>query len=197
MNSKRVIPQTVTEKTEKDSGCKEFIPLPEDNKRQRMDVRYSGGIAPVWIRPGETASTAVKVQSIMVVVFILSGVFFLNGCASLKEKGKKVWGSSIEHLERKRPEGRAQDFRLSPDDCFAKVEGLMSGIDAQVYLKDPGKRYMAVMGIKGHVDTTQAGIFFTGLSEGNTRVEISSISPRLVDDVSDIVFDGLTAGKIE
>ncbi|HAJ57828.1 MAG TPA: hypothetical protein DCL35_08750 [Candidatus Omnitrophica bacterium] len=130
-------------------------------------------------------------------VFLLSGALFLNGCASLKERGKQVWGSSIEHLEKERSQGRAQDFALGIDECFLKVEELIADTDAQVYLKDRDKRYMAVMNFKGYVDTTQVGIFFTGSGPARTKIEVASMSPRLVDDVSEMIFEGLKAYKSE
>jgi hypothetical protein len=130
-------------------------------------------------------------------ILLSIGFLFFCGCASLKETGKKVWGSSIEHLEKERSHGRVQNFALSLDRCFLEVEKLMTATGAQVYLKDEQKRFLAAMNFKGHVDTTQAGIFFTRLEDSKTKVEVSSMSPKLVDDVSEIIFTGLKEFKTD
>src|SRR5512135_3590699 len=122
-------------------------------------------------------------------IILLSGL--LTGCASLQEAGKEVWGSSIRHLERARPEGRRETVALSFDACFAKVLDILTADKAKVYLKDKQKRYIAAMGFLGHVDTTEAGIFFTPQGEQATQVEVASMSPRLVESVSDLLFKQL------
>lgn len=130
-------------------------------------------------------------------ICLIIGFFFFHGCASLKETGKKVWGSSIEHLEKERSRGQAQNFALSLDKCFVEAEKLITATGAQVYLKDEQKGFLAAMNFKGHVDTTQAGIFFTRLEDAKTKVEIASMSPKLVDDVSEIIFTGLKEFKTD
>ena len=124
-------------------------------------------------------------------VFGIGMCFFVFGCASLKEEGKKIWGSSISHLECSRSEGKSQEIPLSLGETFQKTEKILKGMGATVYLKDRDKKYMAAMNFQGHVDTTEAGIFFTKIEERLTRVEVASMSPDLVQQVADILFAGL------
>lgn len=131
-----------------------------------------------------------------VCVLLLSGFFFLEGCVSLNEAGKKVWGSSVEHLERRRKDGKAATFALSRDECFSKVEKLIKAMDAEVYLKSKELDYLAAMKFKGHVDTTEVGVFFTAGDPGKTRVEVASMSPRLMDQVSEMIFEALKESRL-
>jgi hypothetical protein len=119
------------------------------------------------------------------------GLFFVSGCASLKETSKQIWGSSITHLEHARAEGKSQEAALSLDESFKKTEKILEGMGATVYLKDKDKKYLAAMNFKGHVDTTEVGIFFTKIEDRLTRVEVASMSPELVKQVADVLFDGL------
>ena len=120
--------------------------------------------------------------------FIVSASFFVSGCANLKETGKQVWGSSIAHLERARANGKSSEFALSLDESFSKIDKILESMGAAVYLKDKDKGYLAAMNFKGHVDTTQVGIFFTMIEERLTRVEVASMSPDLVSEVSSVLF---------
>ena len=117
--------------------------------------------------------------------------FFVFGCASLKETGKQIWGSSISHLECSRSQGKSQEIPLSFGESFQKTEKILKGMGATVYLKDKDEKYMAAMNFQGHVDTTEVGIFFTKIEERLTRVEVASMSPELVQQVADILFAGL------
>lgn len=128
---------------------------------------------------------------VLLMALALPFSLMLNGCASLKETGKKVWGSSMEHLEAKRAEGLSETFALTLDEAFSRAELAITKSGAEVYLKDEARGYMAAQKFFGHVDTTQAGIFFTQLSDGTTKVEVSSLSPYLVEDVAAMVFDAL------
>ncbi len=124
----------------------------------------------------------------IVFVFIFSASLMLGGCASFNEKCKKVWGSSIQHLEDVRQEGRSQDFGLSLDEAFLKVKKVIASMKADIYLENKEKGFLVAMNFKNHVDTTQAGIFFTSLDSSDIKIEVSSLSPRLVDEVSDKIF---------
>lgn len=122
---------------------------------------------------------------------ILAGFMFLAGCAHLTEATKEVWGSSIAHLERARSAGKSSKFALTLDECFEKTQKILTTAGAVVYLKDKEKKYLAAMNFTGHVDTTEVGIFFTKIEDRQTRVEVASMSPGLVDEVAAILFSGL------
>ncbi len=109
----------------------------------------------------------------------------------MHEKGKKIWGSSVLHLENARKDGKASDIAHSLDECFTRTEKIFKDLGATVYPKDKDKKYMAAMNFKGHVNTTQVGIFFTKKGENLTHVEVASMSPALVDEVSLLLFEEL------
>jgi hypothetical protein len=120
----------------------------------------------------------------------LAGLLF-SGCAHVSETAKKVWGSSITHLEAARDSGYKEVFACSPETCFKIAEEALLKRGALVYLKDKDKRYLAAMNFKGYVDTTEAGVFFTKLSDGKTLVEVASMSPRLAQEAAGYVFSGM------
>ena len=121
------------------------------------------------------------------IIFCLIFCLF-GGCASLQENGKKIWGSSISHLEEARSEGQSEKVALSLDESFTRTVKLLQEEGANVYLKSEDKRYVAAMNFKGHVDTTQAGIFFTKIEDHITLVEVASMSPRLVNEIAFFLF---------
>jgi len=120
----------------------------------------------------------------------LAGLLF-SGCAHLSETAKKVWGSSISHLEAARASGHKEEFTCSQEGCFKIAEEALVKRGALVYLKDKNKRYLAAMNFKGYVDTTEAGVFFTKLVDGKTLVEVASMSPKLAQEVAGYVFSGM------
>ena len=119
----------------------------------------------------------------------LFGVF--AGCATVQETGKKIWGSSITHLEEARPDGKSEKINLTLQECFDRTEKILNNRSAVIYPKDKNKRYLVAMNFKGHVDTTQVGIFFTKIEDQLTQVEVASMSPSLVDEVAAFLFPEL------
>ena len=128
--------------------------------------------------------------------FILSLAGFLfSGCAHVNEAARKVWGSSITHLEAARDSGYKEVFACSPEACYKIAEEALLKKGALVYLKDKDRRYLAAMNFKGYVDTTEAGVFFTKQSDGKTLVEVASMSPRLAQEAAGYVFSGMNKLK--
>lgn len=128
--------------------------------------------------------------------FVLGLVgLLLLGCAHLSETSKKVWGSSISHLEAARASGQKDVFACSPDACFKITEEALSKRKVLVYLKDKDKRYLAAMNFKGYVDTTEAGVFFMKQDDGKTQVEVASMSPKLAREVAEYVFSEIKQAK--
>lgn len=119
----------------------------------------------------------------------------LCGCATATEAGKKIWGSSIEHLERQRPQGVGETFALSLPAALEKTEAILTNAGATVYLKSKNKATLAAMNFQGYVDTTQVGVFFTSLAPGQTQVEVASMIPRLTKEVGELIFKGLKETK--
>ena len=61
----------------------------------------------------------------------------------------------------------------------------------EIFKKDRKKGYLVVMGIKGSVNTTEVGIFFSTYSPGVTKIEISSLSANAKRHVAQGVFGQL------
>lgn len=129
------------------------------------------------------------------VIFLCFILCFFAGCAHVQEAAKKIWGSSISHLEKERPNGQSAVFDLPYDQCFKQAEKIIAYYGGTVYLKDEKKGYLAAMGFKGLVDTTEVGVFFTVIDGHQTRVEVASMSPKLMRKVAGYVFSGLQKTK--
>lgn len=130
----------------------------------------------------------------MFFVLGLAGLL-LSGCAHVSETARKVWGSSITHLEAARASGQKDVFTCSPEACFKIAEEALLKRGALVYLKDKDKKYLAAMDFKGYVDTTEVGVFFTKQSDGKTLVEVASMSPKLAQEAAGYVFSGMNKLK--
>lgn len=136
------------------------------------------------------------------------------------EISKTIWGSSTRALENARKEAVTKDYPCSIDACFDAVTRLTQG-DKQKDFKnqfqeegeepeeeeeaapenpriftpfiiDERRKLIVLMGVPGNIDTTEVGVFFTGLDSQNTKVEISSLSSSAKANAADIIFDALT-----
>jgi hypothetical protein len=120
---------------------------------------------------------------VLIAVALLSAA----GCVSLRETGKKIWGSSIEHLEDARDEAKVLTVLGSRDAVYDQTKKALLAAGAQVYLESKDRAHLVAMRFKAHVDTTQAGIFFTSLNDEKTKVEVASMSPRLAGEVAAMI----------
>jgi hypothetical protein len=121
--------------------------------------------------------------AVLVAVFLLSAV----GCASLGETGKKIWGTSIAHLQSARADARVLTVSGSRDAVYDQIKKTVQAVGAKVYLEPKDRAYLAAMRFKGHVDTTEVGIFLTALGDQKTKVEVASMSPRLANEVAALI----------
>lgn len=71
------------------------------------------------------------------------------------------------------------------DDKTIKVKNL------EVFLQDRKKKKIVVMGIPGHVNTTEAGIFFTAIEGKGTAVEVASLSTAAKIKAANMIFAAL------
>ena len=61
-----------------------------------------------------------------------------------------------------------------------------------MFFKKAGKKkHIIVMGIKGNVDTTEVGIFFTNPNVSTVKLEISSLSSSAKRTVAETLFKEL------
>jgi hypothetical protein len=127
----------------------------------------------------------------------LIACFGFLGCAHLEEAGRKVWGSSIMHLESVRASAVVLEVARPLPDVFKDVVAAFEADDVVVYIKDLEHRHVVALGFPGHVDTTEVGVFFSDGAQGGTRCEIASMSPGLRDEVARHLKDVLSASVVE
>ena len=136
------------------------------------------------------------------IFFSITGILcasLLSGCAVL-DMPKKIWGSSTLTLDRARVHALSAVFSCNFNDCFDSVLTL----DRQntqltpktrkffdVFLQNRRKGVLVVIGIAGNIDTTEVGIFLVPSADGQTTVQISSLSSTAKRKVAGAVFNEL------
>lgn len=122
-------------------------------------------------------------------------ISLLCGCAHLKESAKRFWGSSVADLEEARKDAKSEEFEAPLSVCFDKVLDIFKDIDAEAYIINKKKNFIAAINFKGAVDTTRVGVFFTSLENGRTKIEVSSLSPMLASSVAQLLFTSIKENK--
>ena len=112
----------------------------------------------------------------------------LHGCARIQETTKVIWGSSTRALEEARSEAVAKVYQCSFEECYKEVSKIIELEELEIFIKERVKKYIVIIGIKGSVNTTEVGVFFTVLNEHETKIEISSLSTNAKVKVADIFF---------
>lgn len=113
------------------------------------------------------------------------------GCASVKEAAKGAIGISTKDIEDARRSAIKKEFKRGYDECYADSLTVLKDIGAYVYAKN--KRMIAIY--VSEEDTTAAGIFFTGVDDHNTEVEVSSGSSHAKEFIAEKLFSGLDPEK--
>ncbi len=124
--------------------------------------------------------------------FLLSVVFFA-GCASPMEISKTIWGSSTRSLEKARVNGIVKTYNQPVSRCYDEVLKAVTDAQLKVFIDDKAKSTIVVMGIKGSVNTTEVGIFFSETEDHQTKIFVSSLSSNAKRIVADKVFPKLDA----
>ena len=60
-----------------------------------------------------------------------------------------------------------------------------------VFIKDPRRNILVLMGIPGSINTTEVGVFFSPAEEGATLVEVASLSKRAKAKAAEMLFTEL------
>ena len=130
--------------------------------------------------------------------FFLSLSFFClftGGCGrisdSLVEPAKVLWGSSTRALENARSSAIRKTYQCPYSQCYETVLEIVKKNEWAVFIDDPVKRHIVILGIKGSVNTTEVGIFFSGLSKKNITIEVTSLSTLAKRKVAEILFAAL------
>lgn len=130
------------------------------------------------------------------IVFLLAWVVSLSGCETLKS----IWGSSTQTLEAAIPNGISRTYVCGFRDCYQAILALDHKDQTRlpktkkyfdVFLKDPVRGRIVVMGIPEQVDTTEVGIFLTEESSGGIRMDVTSLSTQAKEKVATAVFNEL------
>lgn len=115
----------------------------------------------------------------------------ITGCSSLREAEKKMWGSSTLALEKARGKGKVESFSYSLPDCFNASREVLKKEGVTVFSVNKAKGLIIAMGFPDVIDTTQVGIFFEKSENGLTKIEITSLNPRLLEALAPVIFSDI------
>lgn len=118
-------------------------------------------------------------------------VFLWSGCARVQETAKVIWGSSTRALDEARSESISKVFECNYDDCFREVLKIAELEEFEIFIKDKFNKHIVFMGIKGSVDTTEVGVFFSEIDGQAVKIEITSLSTNAKKNVAEILFPQL------
>lgn len=113
---------------------------------------------------------------------------FISGCAQTAEFSKTVWGSSTRSLEKARVNALVRNYDQSVSRCYDEVIKASEESKFQIFIDNKPKATIVLMGITGAVNTTEVGIFFSELADGQTKVYISSLSSNAKRIVANKIF---------
>ncbi len=117
-------------------------------------------------------------------------LLFFAGCSTgMKESLRGIAGVSTKVLEDELPKAVSQEFNLSYDTAYSKVNNILQGIKAYIYAVDNPRKLIAVY--VSETDTTPVGIFFQEISKVKTRIQVSSPSQYAKELISKKLFTGL------
>ena len=123
--------------------------------------------------------------------FLAFAFFICAGCAQTVEFSKTIWGSSTRALEKARVNGIVKIYDQPIPRCYD--ESLKAAADAEykIFIDDRSKATIVVMGIKGSVNTTEVGIFFSEMADNKTKIYVSSLSSNAKRIVAQKIFSKL------
>ena len=121
----------------------------------------------------------------LILIFIFC-VLAASGCARTKEWSKNFLGISTREVEVARPKAPKKTFERDYDTCYKKVKDILKETGSYIYAEDKTQQLIAFY--VSDTDTTVAGVFFTALDQGSTRVEISSPSSSTRDALAAKIF---------
>jgi hypothetical protein len=123
------------------------------------------------------------------IYYILPVIFFLVGCATVKEAGKGFLGVSTNVLEETRPQAEKEIFAIDMVSCYDKVKLALVDSKAYIYAEKSSPKMIAIYLTED--DTTCVGLFFSKNNLDQTLVEISSPSTYAKETVAKNVFGAM------
>ena len=115
------------------------------------------------------------------------------GCAQTMEISKTIWGSSTRALEKARVNGIVKIYDQPVPRCYNEALKAAADSEFKIFIHDKSKATIVVMGIKGSVNTTQVGIFFSEMADNKTKIYVSSLSSNAKRIVAEKIFSKLDA----
>lgn len=112
----------------------------------------------------------------------------LAGCAPGMEFSKKMWGSSTRSLEEARVNAIVHVYNASVERCYEEALKAAEEAEYYVFIQNKAKATIVLMKIKGSVDTTRVGIFFSEVADNQTKVFVSSLSSNAKRIVAEQIF---------
>jgi hypothetical protein len=116
----------------------------------------------------------------------------------LTETAKSVWGSSTKALEAARVDAPSRSFLCDLEACMDVVVGLTVEDLTQdpprmktfsLFSQNRRKGIIVLMDVPGMINTTEVGVFFDPLSDGDgVKIDVSSRSTHAEQSASDILF---------
>ena len=106
-----------------------------------------------------------------------------DGVLSLERHGKKITTEEYKKEEDEKENPSKESLALTP-----KVE---DDELYEVYSKDPIRGIIVVMGVRGHIETTEVGIFLSRYSPSSIKVEVTSLSTPTKEQVANFLFKKL------
>jgi signal recognition particle GTPase len=122
---------------------------------------------------------------------IVLSVLLLAGCAPTVEFSKTIWGSSTRALEKARVNGIVKTYDHPVSRCYDEVLKAVTEAEYKVFIEDKPKATIVIMGIKGSVNTTQVGIFFSETEDNKTKIYVSSLSSNAKRKAAEKIFSKL------
>jgi len=105
---------------------------------------------------------------------VLSVIFLMSGCATVKETARGIAGISTKQIEDTRPSAMKEIFSYDYNTCQGKVQDALDHIGTYTYTRNKAKNLIAVY--ISREDTTPVGIFLKEIDPTHTQVEVSSPS---------------------
>ncbi len=113
------------------------------------------------------------------------------GCGHVSEFSKTIWGSSTRALEEARVNGIVKTYDCPVNRCYDEVIKIIEETEYTLFIDNKRKATIVVMGIPGSVNTTEVGIFFSDISDAQTKIYVSSLSSNAKRTVAHTIFPEL------
>jgi len=130
-----------------------------------------------------------KMFSKRAVFLLVTGCWMLVtflGCAGLSEGLKGFLGISTRELDGLRKEAITKTVNYDYLTSYKMTLNALKELGSYVYAKDPARRMIAAY--RSETETTPVGIFLTAVEDQKTKIEVTSPSTLIKQDVAQKIF---------